>query len=95
MQTASMLKDVYLPKITKEPKELLKFSKKVYRSIRAPLGFFAAGQLIAAMGITYLQQECLYSTILPVLEGRKGFDPPKPPSGNDWTSIGIADADKS
>jgi hypothetical protein len=75
-QTASVLKDVYLPKITKQPKEVWKFTKQVFTTIKGPICFVAAAQVIAAMGVTYLEQECYFNTILPVLDGKVSFVKP-------------------
>jgi hypothetical protein len=45
----------------------------VLRPIKGALAFSAALQFILAMGVTILEQNCFYSTVLPVIEGKETF----------------------
>jgi len=73
-QTASAIKTgLYIPKIHKNPKALLEFVKEIYHPIKSKLFTIAAFQLIAAMGITYAQQNFYYSKLRPLIEGKHTF----------------------
>lgn len=65
------MKNLYFPKIHKQPKEVLNFAKDVFRTVQNRYFAVGAAQVVVAMGITYLEQDCYQNTLLPILLGEK------------------------
>jgi len=75
---ASRMKDINLPKILKEPKSLYQYTKVMYKPLKGTILALFAAQCVFGAGLAYLQQDCFYNTVLPVLDGRETFvKPPK------------------
>ncbi|CAL8094591.1 unnamed protein product [Orchesella dallaii] len=70
---ASGLKDIYLPKITKNPGELLQYAVNLFSTVKTRFFYLAALQIVVAMGITHLEQTCFNDVVLPVMRGENDF----------------------
>jgi len=70
---ASGVKDIYLPKIHKNPREVFQYAVNLFSSVKNRFFGFAALQIVVAMGVTHLEQTCFNDVVLPVMKGENDF----------------------
>lgn len=61
---------MYLPKLHKQPKEVVAYTLELLKPVKNRYLALGAVQIVVAMGMTYFEQRCYFNTVLPIINGQ-------------------------